>query len=64
MDDEQRQAHERRMIRARALLIWMEHENHLAARELALGGWLSDHTAALAALHAELQAVLEEDDHD
>lgn len=55
------QAHECRMFRARALLVWMEHENQMAAREVALEGWLSDHTAALAALDAELQALLKED---
>lgn len=28
-------------------LIWMEHENRLAEREERLGGWLSDHGAAM-----------------
>lgn len=55
------QAHECRMLRARALLIWMEHENQMAALEMYRGEqWLSDHTGAIAALDAELQALLKE----
>lgn len=59
------QAHERRMIRARALLVRMEHENQLAALEMCRGEqWLSDHTGAIAALDIELQALLVEDEED
>jgi hypothetical protein len=54
-------AHEARMLRARAILVWMEHENQLAEREMVCcGAWMSDHTAALAAFDAELQALLKE----
>lgn len=54
-------AHEARRLRARALLIWMEHENQMAALEMYRGEqWLSDHTGAIAALDAELQALLKE----
>jgi hypothetical protein len=56
------QAHECRMLRARALLVWMEHENQLAEREMVCcGAWMSDHTVAIAVLDAELQALLKED---
>ena len=56
------QAHERRIVEARRILAWMEHENLLAHRETHCGdGWLSDHTAAMADMDRQVRALLEEE---
>ena len=47
--------------RIRQILIWMEHENLCARRELECGDdWLRDHTEALAHYDAELTELLNE----
>jgi hypothetical protein len=38
-------------------LLWMEHENRIAAREEGLGGWLSDHGGAMRQYDEEYRAA-------